>query len=248
MTWPRFASPINFIGALAALLACQLAWCDDTAPLQTLVIGGASVSNNSSYSFAGLIEPIWGGHLGQGWFSTTTLSVVTYRYNAGNDDAAHPGTVSVHGTGPGLATGLGYSFSAPTYQIALSTQVGFRDIDLDPVLPPDAPHGTVLTTMPQLQARAYVTPDAYADLISNYTFGQHSDFNRLRVGWQGVPAWNGGLEGIAQHGPGYRIRQAGLFIGHDLAGGLNLGLDGGRMQQQGSANGEYIGVALSYVF
>jgi hypothetical protein len=246
-------SPSKTAVALAAMLTCQLAWCDgpplpvSSQPPQTLVIGGVSVSDNSSYSYAGLIEPIWGGHLGQGWFSTTTLSVVTYRYNAGSD-AANPGTVSVHGTGPGLASGLGYSFSAPLYQVAFSTQLGFRDIHLDPALPKDAPHGTVLTTTPQLQARAYVTPDGYADLISNYTFGQHSDFNRVRFGWQGLASWNAGLEGIAQHGPGYRIRQQGLFIGHDFAGGFNLGIDGGSMQQRGSASGEYLGVAVSYVF
>jgi hypothetical protein len=236
-------------GVLASLagLSTQALAADADQPL-SLILAGSIVSNDSSYSYVGYIRPIWGGQLGEGWFSVSTASVVTYRYSAGNGAALDPQTVTVHGTGPGLASGLGYGLKGTNYFLAFSTQLGFRDISLSPDLPAGAPTGTVFTAMPQVQARVNLTPELFGDLISNYTFGQHSSYTRLRLGWQPLEGFSAGLEGVAQHGPGYQSTQEGLFVAKDLIDGWAVGLNGGRELQVGSPAGEYIGVAVSRAF
>jgi hypothetical protein len=223
------------------------AYAEDAPDSLKLIIAGTIDSADSSYSYAGFIAPIWGGQLGQGWFSVTTVSYLTYRYSA-SGAASGFRTATVRGTGPGVATGLGYGWKGDNYAVQLAVQGGFRDIGLSPLIPSDAPVGTVLTAMPQLQARYSVVPQLYADLISNYTFGQHSAYTRLRLGFSPDASWSFGPEAVDEHGPGYRVIQEGFFITKDLGAGVSIGVNGGQSTQAGTGGTAYIGLTCSKAF
>jgi len=232
-----------YILALLAISANTLA--DDNSPSQSLVIGGSQHSSNSSYSYLGLITPIWGGKIGDGWFNNTIASWLTYDYNGSQNGS----TVHVKAKAPGIETGLGYAWSGPKYALSFSTTLGFRDIGLNPKLAnDDGPEGGTFAVSPQIQARYELLPKLDTDLISSYSFGPDSSFNRLRLGWTGIPGWRIGIEEVLQRGQTYQNEQQGIFITKYLSNGISLELSGGTSKPRDDKSSPYIGISFAKMF
>lgn len=237
------------VAALYLLLSTQASG-SDAAPMTgnnaapPLVIGGTQIAEKSSYSYLGLIRPIWGGKLGQGWFHTTIASWLTYEYGIGANNQA----VTVDAKAPGIDTGLGYAWYGTSYSVNVSLAAGYRYFILTPDIAGEKPVGSVYNLTPQLQAGYRFSESLDTDIISNYSFGQQSNFNRLRLGWMAVNGWRIGLEGVYQSGRNYRIQQQGLFIATDVGKGINLSLSGGNLEQKDGSGSAYFGLAFSRLF
>lgn len=215
----------------------------DEKPL--LIIGGTQHASNSSYTYLGVINPIWGGKVGQGWFNNTIASWLTYDYTG----SLNGRSVGVEAKAPGIESGLGYAWSGPKYALSMSTTLGLRDIGLSPKLPnDDGPEGKTFSFSPQIQVRYQLFPKLDADLISSYAFGPDSSFNRLRFGWTDLPGWRIGVEGIVQHGQTYHIEQQGIFLTKYLSNGLALEISAGRSRPRDDDSSPYFGISFAKMF
>lgn len=212
-----------------------------------LFIGGVQASSDSSYTYAGIITPIWGGKLGQGWFNRTIASWLTYEYSTTVNGADR----TVRAKAPGVETGLGYAWAGANYGIGLSAAIGYRYFKVSPDLPDEDPQGGVVTFSPQVQANYAFTKRWDTDLIASHTFAgksAESTFGRLRFGFKPRQDWRLGIEGIHQEGENYRIEQSGLFATKYLANGWGVELSGGNANSKDGNDSAYMGLAVSKQF
>jgi hypothetical protein len=227
---------------------CIAAFAEESAVVQPaarpLMIGGTQHSSESAYTYLGLIRPIWGGELGKGWFHSVIGSWLAYEYdiNIGNQ----PDTLKAKA--PGIDTGLGYAWTGKDYNLSLSMALGYRHYNLSPNVPGEKPEGSTFNLTPQVQAGYNLTDSVDVALLSNYSFGQQSNFNRLRLGFKPINNWHMGLEALYQEGRNYRIKQQGLFATTYLNNGLSLELSGGNLESKDGSSTGYVGIAFSKLF
>lgn len=226
---------------LAALL---MIWTLPAQAEQDLLIAGSQYSRTSSYSYLGLIKPLADGQLGKGWFVSAVGSWLTYEYdiNINNQDD------TLKAKAPGIDFGLGYGWQSDKLYLQLSAAAGYRNYRLSPNVSGEQPEGSTLSLTPQLQAGYQFTPKWDIGLLSNWSIGPQSQFNRLRLGFRPSGVWHVGLESIYQDGKNYRSKQYGLFATRYLVNGLSLELHGGTLQSQDITSAVYLGAALSKSF
>jgi len=233
----RVPSSVAICAALSGLAFTAAA---QQAP--QLVIGGSQISSESSYTYLGVITPVQGARLGQGWFQKTVGSWLTYRY-----DTEHNGApVGVRASAPGIETGMGYAWQGESLKGDVSLTVGVRHTRLRPAdVPTDGPEGTQLTLTPQLAAGYQFSRTVDADLIASYSLGTRSRFARLRWGFQPGGDWRAGLEGVLSQGPDYRNLQRGVFVGLPLAQGWFIDVNAGQVQPRDGQRTPYVGLSFS---
>lgn len=241
--YPRFLALALLSLSVSSSLAEEAALSKPSAPLW-LTIGGTQHSKESSYTYLGLIRPIWGGELGKGWFHSAIASWLTYQY----DISINGQPDELKAKAPGIESGLGYGWVGDDYSLSLSVSAGYRNYRLSPDVPGEKPEGSTFHLSPQIQAGYRISESWDVALLSNYSIGPQSNFNRLRLGVKASPAWHVGLEGIYQEGRNYRIKQAGLFATRYLSNGLSLEVSGGHLESKDESSTPYFGVAFSKVF
>jgi hypothetical protein len=219
------------------MIASPAAWC---AP-PSLVLAGSQVSAGNSYSYAGALTPLSGDTLGQGWFAKTIASWLTYRYTTTLNQVQ----TRVDAHVPGIEAGAGYAWSGANYHLDASADVGYRKVRLTPTIPADESKGSGWFLAPQLHANYDFTPSIDGDLIASYTFKQHSNFDRGRLGWKPSASWHVGVESVLLRGDDYRIRQNGVFASTNLDNGLALSFSLGRSAPRDESHSTYFGIALS---
>lgn len=231
--------PQAYACVLASLLGCGAAHASETAP--DLFIGGAQSSSESSYSYLGVIRPVWGGTVGDGWFGKAVASWLTYRYATvmvGRD-------VDVRASAPGIDSGLGYAWRRGALSGDVSLAVGVRNARLRPDVTTDRPKGTRVTLTPQMAARYDPTPSAYADMLASYSFGTRGSFVRARLALRPASAWRAGLEGTVAEGADYRTVQRGVFAGTDAGAGWSIELHAGQARARDGHRAPYGGLSVS---
>jgi len=211
---------------------------------KSLIIGGIQHSNQSEFSYLGYIKPIWGGELGKGWFMTVMGSRLAYQYDINFNN--QPDTLEARA--PGIDAGLGYGWSTKDYYLSLSAALGYRHFNLSPNVPGEKPEGSVFNFTPQIQAGYNLTEHFDIGLLSNYSFGQQSNFNRLRLGYKPAWNWHFGLESFYQEGRNFRIKQNGVFATTLFTNGFGLELSAGNLENQDGASTGYYGLAFSKLF
>lgn len=207
----------------------------------SLVIAGSQVSEGSSYSYAGLLTPLSGDSLGQGWFTKVIGSWLTYRYTTTINQAQ----TRVDARAPGIEAGPGYAWSGTNYHLDASATLGYRQVRLTPTIPADESKGSGWFVAPQLQARYDFTRSIDGDLIVSYAFRQHNSFDRARLGWKPSENWRVGVETVLLHGDDYRIRQNGVFASTSFDNGLSLSFSAGRSTPRDETRSTYVGIAFS---
>ena len=126
--------------------------------------------------------------------------------------------------------------------------MGYRNVTVEPFVPPDERTGDVFTLNPQVQARYDFTPTLDGDLIASYSIGQDTSFSRARLGWKPAGTWRAGVEGIWQSGPNYRVQQRGLFAVKYLENSLAVEVSGGRAEARDGETSGYAGLSLAKMF
>ena len=231
---------------LAAVLTAASGAAAQAPPAQPvrLLIAGAQGSSEGSYSYAGVLQPIWGGQLGNGWYRKVLASWLAYRYDTERDGE----DVTVRARAPGLEGGLGHVWNRGAFKSDLSLSVGVRHTRLRPDVPTDGPKGTRATLMPQWYASYAFSPRVDAEWLASYTIGTRDRFARVRLGLRPVSGWRVGPEAVVQAGPEYRNRQFGLFAGTLVAAGVTVDVNAGQARSREGKESAYLGVAVSKTF
>lgn len=209
-----------------------------------LGIAGVQGSSEAAYAFTGVIVPFSGAKVGEGPYYKAIASWLRYRY----DTTQGGQTVGIRARAPGIEGGVGYAWTGENYGFDVSATIGYRDISVRPFAPPGERSGNVFTLNPQVQARYAFTPAIDTDLISNYSFGQDTSFNRIRLGWKPEATWRTGVEGIWQRGENYRVQQQGLFAAKQLANGVSVEISGGRAEARDGSTSAYGGLGVAKMF
>lgn len=244
MKIPEFARACAIAGI--ALLGTNGSAGAETADNAPLLILGVQGSSASSYSYAGVIKPMAGATLGQGWFSQVMASWLTYRYQSTDQNNA---SVEVHGTAPAIEAGVGYGWKTDQLSTTLSGMAGYRHIRRSPDVGSGSPQGGVATFTPQLQMSYSLSKSTRAELATSYTFGEKNFFSRVRahtaLNESGLRA---GVEAAYLRGPDYRSQQGGLFVTTSVAPGIGLILDVGIARDQNAKKSFYAGISLARSF
>jgi len=215
------------------------------APPSGVFIAGSQYSGDSSYTYAGVVKPMAGSELGQGWYNTAILSWLTYRYDT--TDAAGTAT-EIRASSPGVEAGVGYGWKGVGHALTLSTSLGYRNTRIRPFTPANEKTGSILTINPQLQLSVNLAPRLDASTLATYAFGQKSGYVRGRMMWQASNRWSAGLQETYQTGQNYRIRQHGLVLVRDLENGYVIEGSVGISRPRDGDDSGYAAVGLTRVF
>lgn len=232
----RFAGWL--LGCCAGLASAGAVHADEPT---WLLFGGAQASSENSYLYAGGIEPMWGGGVGQGWFGKVVASWLRYRYDTVQGGAP----VEVRASAPGIEVGVGQAWRAGALSADASLSVGVRRTQLRPDVPSDTPTGTRFTLTPQVAARYDFTSLVNADTLASYSFGTRALFWHTRVGLDPAAHWRTGIEGVLSSGPDYRSVQRGVFVGTRAGEGGWVEMNAGRARARDGKQSSYIGISAS---
>lgn len=206
----------------------------------SLLIGGVTVSDGSTYSYLGIINPVGEGSVvGDGWFLSYIASYLTYEY----DSALVNPVTQVDVSAPGFDLGLGHAWSGDGYWLNLSLAAGQREFQLSPDIAAEEPRGSVSALTAQLQWDKTIATNTNLNLLSSYSIGPNSSFNRLRFATGRYDGWRLGPEFVYQRGRNYRLEQFGLMF-YRQAGEWNWELGGGVSENKAGDSGSYLTLAF----
>ena len=186
----------------------------EVAMAQSLLIGGAQASRASDYGYFGLIDPVWGGRLGQGFFLAPIIGVSRYSFNQSN--------TRFTGLQPAASLGLGYAFSIDGVNTNLSLAAGYANTSLTPYLPAGAVHGGRGFLEPSLWVMAPIARKLSVVVNGGYLTGLRSYWFTSYAQYRIAPHFTLGPEFDMGGGPNYRNRTIGLRLGTDIAHRLQL--------------------------
>ncbi|MDE2089420.1 MAG: glycosyltransferase [Gammaproteobacteria bacterium] len=213
------------------------------AHAEGLWLGGVQVGGQgSAYVYTGLLAPLPGSTLSQGFVQRYWIDGVRYRYSGA------PGTIQA--TAPGAEVALGYTHATAQGYYGLYLGVGYRDTRLSPDDPSASVRGGQWSLDPQVQVEQALAPDWKVNGIASYAFGPQSYWLRgrlLRAAWG--RHWFG-PELIVEGNKDYHALQVGLVsLGWEPAPKLQLGVAAGvRIPQRPLSDTAYVGVELSRAF
>jgi hypothetical protein len=236
---PRVAT----VAALLAAVGAAHAQAPAPAPAN-IFIGGVQYSPDSSYTYAGLLRPMAGGTLGEGWYHKVIASWLTYRY----DTTIGGRDMEIRAKAPGLEAGVGYGWKGEGYTFNLSGAIGYRHVRVEPVVPANEKTGSVWTFNPQLQGSVTLAPNVEASTIASYAFGQETAYAQARLAWKPSGTWFIGLQETYLKGQNYRINQHGIVFGRGLGNGYAIEASVGRSRPRNDDSTGYVALGLSRVF
>jgi len=208
-------------------------------------IAGSQYSSDSSYTYAGVVKPMAGSELGQGWYNTAILSWLTYRYDTTDFTGA---ATTIRASSPGVEAGIGYGWKGAGHAVSLSTSLGYRNTRVSPFVPAEEKTGSILTISPQVQWSVALSPRLTASTLASYAFGQQSGYARARLMWETTSHWSAGVQETYLKGQNYRTTQHGVVLAHDLANGYVIEGAAGMSRPRDGDDSGYVAVGLSRAF
>lgn len=229
---------MNRLLLLAGLCSVGAAWAGDDA---AIVLGGTEVSSSNTYTQAGMIMPLPGNTVRQGWHVPVFVSDLSYNYKTLQNGQS----VQVRATVPGVRAGMGYQWLVDNTDWGVSVSLGYQNTRQQPYIPATGKQGAAWIVLPQAGVRSQFLPQWDVDVLANYALGQHAYWSRGRLGYQARWDWRGGLELGAQAGSNYRILKRGLFVATPVWGGAMLEMNAGLQSNIDFSNQGYWGLAVS---
>lgn len=189
----------------AALLGLAAA---GAAQAEGVTFGGSESAANSSFSYLGLIEPLPGSRMGQGWYVRGMLSWLTYEYDTPLGGVSR----RVKAQAPGVEVGVGYPLPlGGGWVLDPSLSVGLRDTRLTPADPGNDAAGTQGMLTPQLGLRGRIGGVLELDALAAHAFGADSNYARARLGLPLARQLTVGAEASLSEGARYHDRREGVF-------------------------------------
>lgn len=207
------------------------------AAAQSLLIGGAQASRSSDYGYFGLIDPVWGGRLGEGFFLAPIVGVS--RYSFIQSDTRYTGLQ------PAASLGFGYAFSMAGLKTNLSLAAGYANTSLSPYLPTGAVHGGRGFLEPSVWVMAPIAPRLSVVVNGGYLTGLDSYWFTSYAQYRIAPHFMLGPELDMGGGPNYRNRMIGLRLGTEIAHRVQLSGTLGAITDIPGSYHPYIGLGVT---
>jgi len=207
-----------------------------------LIFGGGEVSgHDSSYGQVGVVTPLPGNTMSDGWAVRATTDALTYKYRATQD---------IKATGAGGQVTLGYQEAGAPGWWAFFTGPVFQYTHLSPDDPASRARGGVWGWIAQGEGEYFLTKNLKGNLGGSYIFaGNDAFWTRLRLLYRVSGQMFVGPEGIYQGDSDYRAWElgGGLF-GIALDADTQLGLHAGVRKVQNFAASPYGGLEVGRSF
>ena len=206
-----------------------------------LALAGAEYGDENGYYYAGLLAPLPGSDLGNGFVQRYWVDWLRYEYDNG--------TRTVTAKAPGAAVALGYTRSAGPGSFSVYAGPVYRNTDLSPDDPKSDVRGAQWGVNLSLQAESSFDERWRANGIASYTTGTASYWTRGRLTRGFYTHHEIGVEAIFHGNDDYNAWQAGLVVlGFQPAPRTSLGFKAGTRKTSGEDFSGYIGIELARDF
>ncbi|MDR9501344.1 MAG: glycosyltransferase [Desulfurivibrionaceae bacterium] len=207
----------------------------------TQILSGLEVTPDASYLYAGMITPLPGSALGNGFIGRLWFDWSTYRYKKNN--------IIYDARGPGAETALGYQKAGRDYFWAAYGGATYRHTNLSPHDPESKVQGDKLGAKVQLEGEKTIHHFWKLSGITSYIFAHDSDWSRIRFARVLGSGHHLGVEAITQGDDDYRLHQFGVFmagikVSDEIKGGIKTGV----RKIEGLSADPYMGVEFEYRF
>lgn len=215
-----------------------------SADSRPLFLAGSEYSPGNAYSHAGIITPLSGGTLQQGYNVPVFVYLVEYSYTTTQNNRP----VTVRAKVPGVRAGLGYQWTAGDASLGWSASLAYQNTHQSPYIPATGTQGGAVILLPQAHLNYRLTPQTSADLMANYSIGQSAYWSHFRLAQQLADTWRIGPELGLQGGKNYRAGKAGVFAATGLSNGMTVEMNGGVLAAAAQPFRLYVGLAVSSSF
>lgn len=199
---------------------------------------GTELAPGNSYSYAGLLMPAFGGHLGEGFVQRYWLDYLTYRYDSDGR--------RIEAEGLGAEAALGYVTPVGPGHLSAMMGVVHRNTTLSPDDPDSAARGAHWRLRAQVEYHQRISESAELGLLGSYVFGQRGYWTRARLGMDVGTGLRTGPELIVQGDPDYRAVQHGAFLtGLRLSPAIQAGIRAGIRKQRDESRRGYVGMEFT---
>ena len=212
--------------ALAAALGCA-----GSAQAESVLVGGGSLSGQTRVGYAGMVIPLPGKQLSDGWSQSVFATGVRYEYASGGQD--------IEGVATGLKYGLMRQLKVDGGSFGMGAGVAFQHTDLSHDDPGNRNRGGHLRPLVELQWQSDAEQPWRSQVFSQHVFGERSNFVVAFVGRRLASGIAFGPQVATSGDPNYRVYGAalaanGIRLGR-AEGGVYLGaqhLEGGRTRPE----------------
>ncbi len=201
--------------------------------------GGAGDTENY-YTYAGLVAPLVGDHLGNGLVQRYWIDFLGYSYETDQE---------IDAQAVGLEGALGYQKSGPAGWGAAYLGLRYNNTDLSPDDPANRTEGEHLWVKTQLEGEMNFAETWKLGGIASYTFSAESFWLRTRLLRQLEQGLSTGPEVVFMGDPNYRAWQFGWVVtGFKPWQNVEIGLKAGVRITDGTAVNGLVGIELSRMF
>jgi len=152
---------------ISALCLLGIAANSSAADPTTLLLGGAELSNSTSYAYLGQVSPLSVDSSGNGLVRKLWLDWSRYRY-----DGAGSQTYDV--SAPGAAISVGYKQAVENRWWAAYAGLNYRNSSISPVDPTSTVRGGMLRPQIQIEGQQKFGQDWAVAANGNYIEGQQA--------------------------------------------------------------------------
>ncbi len=222
----------------AGVLLAVFAAAPVAAQNQSIVFGGADVTENGRGAYLG-VATAFNGDLGKqsGWTTTTIIGYSKY-----SDDSVSPTSESTSTTASVL---LGYNFVHPDWYATLSLGVDYVNNEDDPSSNSPA-EGEKTGAIAQISYESKRENAFYIGGFGTYMTANERSYTQLRAGYK-KPSITFGLEAIhASELDSNPVSGMGVFLSGIALGSGEIGLSAGYFDERGGTSGDGGYFAMEY--
>lgn len=231
----------TFIYYLIGLLLMALCPSATGAVPNVQILGGAEISQDVSYVYAGMVTPLSGSQLGNGIVRRLWADLSTYRYVKNG--------VTFDARSPGMAASLGVQHSQEDFWWAAFVGATYRYTRISPNDPGSSVQGGNVRANLQLEGEHTINLLWKLSGNASYIVGQDAYWARARLLRSIWSSRQLGLESVIQGDNDYRLSQIGVVLsGMKLSNDINMGLKMGGRRVEGLSSHLYAGVELENRF
>lgn len=214
-----------------------LAWTC-CARAESVVVGGGAFSTQTRAAYAGVVLPLPGGRLGDGWSQSLFATGIRYQYPLGGR--------TIDGTATGLKYGLLRQYPLTGGSLGLGGGLNWHHTGLSPDDPANRNRGGRLRPSAELQWRSEPERAWRSQLFGQYVFGERS---HLLIGFVGRRLGTGvaiGPQFSTGGDPNYRVHGAALALEGLRLGAAEVGVSLGAQRLEGGRPRPEVGFRLVF--
>jgi hypothetical protein len=226
----------------ASLVALAAMWSMSAWAQEGVVLAGAEGSRDNQYAYLGMVMPLSGQRLGQGFVQRYWLDYVGYGYEKQPFQDIDAGATAIEAA-------LGYQQSTATSWWAAYLGAHYADTRLSPNDPDNDSEGRQLNARLQLEGETDVAAGWRGNGIVSYLVGDFNYWARLRLQTMLKNQLYIGPELVVQGDSYYNAYRVGVFVGNIPLGTTSaLTLKGGVSQSSDEAASLYLGAEFYIPF